>query len=161
MYILFITIGLGFIYRFLFYFFPLFFNQDVKNKKTDFLSSFLIIAALSLIIYFAASYLPNEWWGNRLLHFMGGGFLPFLVCFLAAKNSGQQITRFQFLVFSMLVVMALGIGNEIIEFFLQHYFHLTFARTVDDTWLDLASNLLGTISGAALFTPFFTGKPIK
>ncbi len=51
---------------------------------------------------------------NRVLHVFGGGFLAFLICFLAALDSRVRIRRFQFFLFSFLIVIALGVANEIL-----------------------------------------------
>lgn len=112
---------------------------------------FVSIAALLLSLA-----IPDIALSNRFLHAFGGGFVPFLICFLAARDSKVKINKFQFLVFSFLIVTAFGVANEILEFFLQHYTYLIFAYTIDDTWLDLISNTVGAGFGAICFTIFFT-----
>lgn len=74
------------------------------------------------------------------------------------KDSTLSISRFQFLTLSMLLVTAMGVGNEILEFFLQNYFYLISSQNPLDTWLDLISNTLGIITGALIFTPFLNLK---
>ena len=104
---------------------------------------------------FAISFsIADPEWSNRLLHALGGGFVAFFVCFLVARDSQIDITRFQFFVFSFLLVTAFGVGNEILEFAIQHYLDLTFARDVADTWLDLVSNTVGVLVAAAIMVPF-------
>jgi hypothetical protein len=105
-------------------------------------------------VYFV-SFRVTDWeLGNRLLHIFGGGFLSFLICFFAVKDSELSISSFQFFSFSFLLVITLGVGNEILEFFLQNYAHFSFAQNVNDTWLDLISNAFGAIIAMACLTPF-------
>ena len=96
--------------------------------------------------------------GNRILHAFGGGFLAYLVCFLIVRDSGLRISRFRFFIFTFLVVTALGVANEMLEFLLQSTTGLIFSPTPTDTWLDLASNLVGTLLAAAPLTYFVETK---
>lgn len=159
MYIFFITVGLNLIYALFLFLFPFFFYQAADKTSDKSLFSFIIITIFSFASYFAAISAPSDWFSNRLLHFLVGGFLSILICFLAVKDINLKIGKFQFFLFSFLLAVALGVGNEIIEFMLQNYFELTFARSVTDTWLDLISNVLGALLAAAVFTPFI--NPIK
>ena len=96
--------------------------------------------------------------GNRILHAFGGGFLAYLVCFLVVCDSGLRISRFRFFIFTFLVVTALGVANEMLEFLLQSTTGLIFSPTPTDTWLDLASNLVGTLLAAVPLTYFVKTK---
>ena len=78
--------------------------------------------------------------------------MSFFICFRVVRDSRLLISKFQFFVFSVLVVTAMGVGNEIVEFVLQNYMPLVFSVDINDTWLDLISNGLGMLLGAALFT---------
>ncbi len=153
MYQSFISIGLSFIYLLLFLLLPWFFYNTRAKPNAKSIASLIIIALVSLLSYFIALNIPNEWLGNRIQHIFGGGFLSFLICFFVVKDAGLRLTKFQFFIFSYLIVTILGVGNELIEFFLQSYFDFTFARTVDDTWLDLTSNAIGALIAAAIFIP--------
>lgn len=153
MYILLIAVSLYIVYLFLFFLFPFFFNGIIIKSKPKFFSSFIIIVVASLIAYLTAAIIPNEWISNRILHIFSGGFISFLVCFLVVKDTKLSINKFQFFFLGFLIVIALGAANEIVEFFLQNYFNLTFARTINDTWLDLISNIIGAILAAAIFVP--------
>ena len=138
--------------------YPLLFSQ--KRTALSFrsllsLGTIILISTLVLLVSFS---IQDVDLGNRVLHTFGGGFLGFLVCFLAAKDSRININRFQFLVFSALIVLALGIANELLEFMLQEYVGMIFAIHVNDTWLDLASNVTGIVLGALLITPFYRGN---
>ncbi len=123
--------------------------------------SLLIIIALSLIGYYVVLHTGDRELGNRILHAFGGGFMAFLVCFLVTKDSKLDITRFQFFVFSALVVTGLGVTNEILEYFLQNYGGMVFLRTTNDTWLDLMSNVVGILAAGIVFVPFVGGKKQK
>ncbi len=158
MYLIAITVGLCvayFILLFLFWFF--FENKKAEIPKNSFRSIILIIL-LSLAGYVVVLNIPDLELGNRFLHAFGGGFLAFMVCFLVVKDSTLPITKFQFFVFSALIVTALGVSNELLEFFLQHYFGLISSASTTDTWLDLLSNTVGSIIASTCFVPFISRK---
>ena len=50
--------------------------------------------------------------------------------------------------------MSLGVANEIMEFILQNYAGFTFSTSINDTWYDLTSNVVGSIISALCFLPF-------
>ena len=91
-------------------------------------------------------------------HGLGGGFLAFGVCFLAAKFSEVKLGRARFALFSFLLVTALGVLNEVIEFILQNYFDFFFTAKVNDTWLDLISNWVGILVAGLIFVPLWRGQ---
>jgi hypothetical protein len=138
------------------YLFSKFFaNDNEMNMRDGNTSRSLGIIVLFCVVAFAIVYLtPDREIANRIQHGFAGGFAAFLICFLAVKDSGAKVSRFQFLVFTALVVTALGVGNEIFEFFLQNYTNLVMATTINDTWLDLISNSLGILLAGVIFTPF-------
>ena len=140
----------------LLFFFPLFFQQSLPKLNVRSLYSVLGICAV-WIFFFAISEIVGvsfEEWGNRILHAMAGGFTALLMCYVALRDSKVVITRFQFTILSFLLVTALGVGNEIAEFFGQYYTDLVFAPTINDTWLDLISNTVGALLGIAVSMPF-------
>ena len=87
--------------------------------------------------------------------------MAIVVCFLAIKDSGVRVRKFQFLIISILVATALGVMNEILEFFLQNYFGFISSATVNDTWLDLISNTVGILIATTILTPFVDNKMRK
>lgn len=155
-YLLVVTIGMAVFYFLSYYFFYFFF----KNSKPPTLAiqtairSLFYIVAFSLAVYFISYNIPSLSWGNRIIHTFGGGFLAYLTCFLAVKDSRLKIGRIRFFIFSALLVVALGVFNEIAEFVLQNYFNFWAAPTINDTWLDLISNSVGILLSAICFTPF-------
>ena len=154
LYLLSITLGLCVTYFILYLLFPFFFKNSFipLTKKSVF--SITCIILFSFAVYFVSFQISSIDISNRFLHIFGGGFLSFFVCFSVVNDSGLRLNKFQFLVFSFLIVIALGVANEIVEFFLQNYFHFVFARTVNDTWLDLLSNLIGALIASVFFVPF-------
>ena len=100
--------------------------------------------------------MANQELANRLLHALGGGALGTLTCYLATKDSKVNITTFQFFIFSFLLVTALGVGNELLEFFLQETTGEIFSNSNIDAWLDLASNTVGALLASAVFVPIFS-----
>ncbi len=156
MYLFAVTFGLCFVYYFLEHVFNLFFERHLAHLSKRSVGSVVTIIFVSLLGYFLVTLIPDPDTGNRVLHMLGGGFLAIMVCFLVVKDSRIRMTKFQFFVFSFFVVTALGVGNEILEFFLQNYAGLEASATINDTWLDLISNTAGIIAGSICFTPFIT-----
>jgi hypothetical protein len=124
------------------------------------LISLLYIAAISVTVYIVSYQTPNQQLGNRLIHALGGGFLTYIVAFLAVKDSRLPVNKVRFFIFTFMLVTTLGVFNEIAEFFLQNYFNFQAAPNINDTWLDLISNTVGILLAAAIFTPFL-GKSRK
>ena len=156
MFILNFTIGYCLLYLGLAYLFPLFFTGRRPINVGEKISPrvILLIIIVTLAIFSFTTRIQDPMIENRLQHALGGGFLAFFICFLAARSSGVKITRFQFFFFSFLIATALGVANEILEYFLQTYTSLHFASSVADTWLDLVSNTVGILVATAIFLPF-------
>ena len=162
MYLLAITLGLCISYFILFFLFPFFFEHRIaKVTKKSFLFA-AVVTFLSFTGYLAGFHISDLEFANRLQHAFGGGFLAFLICFLATKDSGVKISKFQFFIFSALIVTALGVINESMEYVLQNYFGFTlmFADSINDTWLDLVSNTVGIAIAGVCFTPFVNTRPV-
>ncbi len=154
MYALFLIISFCVTYIILLFLFPAFFGHKREPMTKKSLLSLSCIILFSLISYKIAYSIENKEVGNRILHGLGGGVLALLVCFFVVKDSKIPITRFQFFFLGFLLVTALGVANEIMEFILQHYFNISFARTSTDTWLDLVSNTVGALVASSLVLPF-------
>lgn len=154
MYLLFITSALCLAYFLLYQLFSLFFKNTTASLNTKSVSSIVLIVILSFISYAVSLSIEDKQLSNRVLHAFGGGFLSFLICFRIVKDSKLKIGKFQFFVFSFMVVCAMGVGNEVLEFFLQKYTDFVFANSPTDTWLDLMSNTAGTLIGSVLLVPF-------
>ncbi len=134
--------------------FSIFFDGKTVRPGPKAIRSVAIIFVLALLGYAVALYIPDLEWGNRVLHGFVGGFLTFLICFLAATDGAFRISRFQFFIFSALLVTSLGVLNEHIELFLQTYIRLLFYSNPNDTWLDLISNTVGILLAGACLVPF-------
>lgn len=157
MYLLALTIGLCFSYFILFFLFPYFFKGELPKITHHSLRSVAIIAGASVASFIISELIPDPELKNRVLHGLGGGFVAFMICFLAVKDSKVTITKFQFFILSVLIVTAMGVGNEILEFFVQQYvpsLHFVFSAGPLDTWLDLMSNTAGILVASACFVPF-------
>ena len=153
LYLIFITLALCAAYFILLKFLPRFFAQEITRSRRNFLFPLLFILIFSAVAYAVSYALPDPEIGNRVLH-ISGGFAGFLTCFFATRDSGVRINKFQFFVCSALIVLALGVANELLEFFLQEYVGIISAATVTDTWLDLASNTIGIILASMCSVPF-------
>ncbi len=162
MYLLAITFGLCVAYFVLLFLFPYFFENRIAKVTKKSFSFVALIAFLSLTGYLAGFRIPDLEFANRLQHAFGGGFLAFLICFLAIKDAGVKISKFKFFIFSALIVTALGVVNESMEYVLQNYFGFTlmFADSINDTWLDLVSNTVGIAIAGVCFTPFVNTRPV-
>ncbi len=153
-YLALLIIGMCIAYGVLYVLFPFFFKNTLIPFHPKSFLSLLTIICLSILLFAISFLLLDGEWGNRFLHAFGGGFLSMFICFRVVKDTALALPRFQFFIFSALVVTAMGVGNEIIEYFLQDVTLLEFLPNPNDTWLDLMSNLIGTLIGSALFVPF-------
>lgn len=154
MYLLFITFGMSCAYFILFFIFSLFFKNAFTPLPRRSIFSIACIVLFSLLTYMVTFSVPDLELSNRILHTFGGGFLAFMVCFLVAKDGKLPIGKFQFFLFSFMMVITLGVVNETMELFLQYNFGLPFARNVSDTWFDLLSNTVGALLASVCFVPF-------
>lgn len=153
-YLLLLTFLFAIIYLVLFFGLPKFFGRPGAKLDKRSLFSIALIALLSLGFYFISYTIPDLQLANRFLHAFGGGFLAGLTCFLAVRDSRLQLTKFQCFIITFLIVTALGVGNELLEFFFQTTTGEIFSDTTIDTWLDLTSNTVGALLSLACFTPF-------
>jgi len=160
MYFVLVIVALISLYFVLPLFYALFFNQQLPSFSQLTLRSISIIVVASLLIIAVIVNIPEPF-SNRIQHAVLGGFMAFLVCFLAVKDSALSINKFQFFTLSAFVVTTLGVGNEIMEFIVQEYLpiiHFVFAATITDTWLDLVSNTVGILIAALCFVPLYKSK---
>jgi len=148
------VLGFCFVYGFLYLLFPLFFNNSLASLTKRSLLSITSIILIWIAVWHISGQIPDLDWSNRFLHVFGGGFLSSLICFLAILDSRLSITKFRFFVFSFLIVLSLGVANEILEYFLQEFTSLSFANTANDTWMDLISNTVGALIALVCLTPF-------
>lgn len=154
MYLFLVLLGWIVTYFSLYFLFPAFFKSPRPVLGWRSARSLGLVIAFSLLIFAISFSIKDLELSNRVLHIFGGGFLSFLVCFLVAKDTKINIGRFQFFTFSFLVVLSLGAANEMLEYVLQNYFNFSFAKTANDTWLDLISNFLGALIAGVFLTPF-------
>lgn len=154
MYLILISVSLCISYFVLFFIFPELFNQERRKIESSIFVSILLILLLSFLGYFITFNISDVELSNRFLHGFGGGFMAFLVCFFVVRDAKLKINKFQFFVLSILIVTSLGVANEILEFLLQNFAGFTIAVTINDTWLDLVSNTVGSLLAAVCFVPF-------
>lgn len=159
MYVFFVAFGLSVMYFVLSYCLARFFEWERPTfPRGRTARSLLFIFLGASLVFIVMNIVEDRQIANRIEHAFGGGFLAFLVCYLVARDMGRPITRFQFFVLSFLVVTALGVANEILEFIAQEYFGVYFAKNLNDTWLDLISNTIGAGIGATVFVPMLNAK---
>jgi hypothetical protein len=145
-------------YFVLLFLFPYFFENRLLGTVSLVAAarSLFIMFALVLVGYIVVFSISDPVLANRFQHGFCGGFLTFLLCFVAARDSSVNINRFQFFIFSVLVVTTLGVGNEILEYFLHNYTSLVMTTYINDTWLDLISNTVGVLLAGTILTPFLS-----
>lgn len=102
-----------------------------------------ILAALIVLVFVVAVSVPDTELGNRFQHAVGGGVLGVVLCYLVFRDHRIKATRFQFFIWTSLIVTALGVANELLEYFMQANTTMIFAANTFDTWRDLASNTVG------------------
>lgn len=139
------------VYAVLLNIYSLFFRNAFSGIRNISGKSILAIFTTSILVGIAVMMIPDYEWGNRIQHAIGGGFIAYLVCFLVARDLKLKLGWLQFVSFSFLVVCALGVANEILEFYLQNFAGMLMARSINDTWLDLISNTIGALAGALIF----------
>ena len=141
-------------YRVFFWAFPKFFRVPTAHFGGASVRSILYLVIFSVLAYVISYAIPGYDLGNRFLHAFGGGFLAMLMCFFVVRDTKLPLTKFQFFVFSLLVVTALGVGNELLEFLCQSITGVIFSPTATDTWLDLTSNTVGALIACACLLPW-------
>jgi hypothetical protein len=154
-YLVFVTVGLVGVYGFLLVFVPYFFTQTYGSLRHASWRSVALIVGLSCVGYAITFSLPGLELGNRFLHAYGGGCMGMLTCFLAWRDAKVTSTLFQFVILSSFFVVALGVASEIAEFLLQTMTGVELARKVNDTWLDLVSNVVGILVALVCLIPFY------
>lgn len=162
MYLLILPIGFCVSYFILLFLFSFFFeNKTARVTKKSF-SSVALVVFLIFSTYIVTFQIPDTELANRVLHGFGGGFLAFLLCFLVTKDGNLQIGKFRFFIFSALIVTAMGVVNEIMEYIIQNYgsLGLIFTDSINDTWLDLVSNAIGMAIASICFVPFVNRKKL-
>ncbi len=158
MFLFLMTFGLVLLYVLLYFGLSIFFSQRVPSHKNLSSVSMLTVGVLSLAVVVITFLIPNEWWGNRFEHSVGGGVVASLAFFLAVRDSRLVIHWLQYVVLSVLIVTFMGVVNELAELAGQTLYPstLVFSKTIDDTWLDLLSNAVGSMS--AFVFVVFTAK---
>lgn len=146
------------LYIILNYTFQYFFKNKKINKKSLKKKSFLIILLSSILIFSIMLFIKDIELANRFQHAIGGGFLAMLISYLAFKDSNANLNKLEIFILSVLLVTFLGVLNEIAEFFVQANTNLIFSHSIEDTWLDLTSNMFGIILGSL---PILLAKNIK
>lgn len=136
-------------------FYPYFFSQPRASVSARRVWTVFAIILCAETVFFTIGFLLGSevGFGNRFQHAIAGGFVAFSVCYLGARDSGVRLTRFQFFIISGLIVTALGVGNELAEFFFQETLGTISAHTTIDTWQDLLSNTIGILLAACVFIP--------
>lgn len=140
-----ITLGMCVVYVALPYFAaPLIGRKLPRGFKLE-AESIVIIAAISFAAYVISYHVSDPELSNRFLHALGGGAVAMIAVALSLHDAKLPLTRYQFLVISILVVTFLGVCNEYAEFFLQTHTPYIYSANPLDTWRDLTSNLIGML----------------
>lgn len=121
----------------------MFFAGALPRFNLASLRSIAILAISIIAVFVVVLFIPDTEFGNRFQHAVGGGVLGVVLCYLVFRDQRIKATRFQFFAWSVLVVLALGVANELFEYVVQANTNMTFANSIYDTWRDLASNSVG------------------
>ena len=159
-YLLVIALGLCVLYTSLLWFFPYFFGKPSAVKQAFSLRSIAYLLALYTFVIWIVFSMEDIELGNRILHSVAGGFAAFMTCFLAVRDTRLPLSRLRFFIFSALLVTSLGVVNELAELILSFFVEFDFPRHIDDTWFDLASNTVGLLVAALVFTPFIKSDAV-
>lgn len=161
MYFLLLSIGFCVAYIALYYLFGQLFKNKTIALTRDSARSIAFILLFHSVAQIGVWSIPDFEWSNRFQHAIGGGFLAFFICFRVANDTNIPIRKLQFFVWGFLVVSTLGVANELVEFFLQTTTSLVFTTRLEDTWLDLLSNGVGSLVAAAVLVPMLKRPPLK
>jgi len=85
--------------------------------------------------------------------------LAFLTCVLATRDARVNVDRGRFILLALLIVTALGVGNELAELALQSLTKFPFTDSLIDTWLDLLSNTTGALIAIPLIPLLYKNRP--
>jgi len=145
-----ITLGLCAGYGVLLFVVPVLLGNPIPPVRSVRTNSLWIIPASAIVVGVLVALIPDPFWQNRALHTLGGGVLASIACFAAFKDSAVRASSFQFFVLTVLIVTALGVANELLEFVVQNYAGFVMADSINDTWLDLLSNTVGTVGASSV-----------
>jgi hypothetical protein len=140
------------VYFVLFYSLPVFWNQPRHALPKRWWHTVLFFVGAILAILLITELIIRGEIGNRLQHTIGGGILAFYLYYCAMRDTHIKVTPLQFFVFGFLIVIALGVANELMEFFMQSFHIHISAITITDTWIDLTSNTIGAALAGAWLT---------
>ncbi len=160
LYLVFITIALCFGYFLLPLVFSLFAGRGKRVSFKRRLCSLVTLVVASAIGYTLAFQIADEELSNRVTHALGG-FFSVTLGYLVVRDFGFVFSKIAFLVLVGLIATALGVGNEILEYFLQNHLAYISADNINDTWLDLISNTVGIAVAALILTPFVSGGKVS
>ncbi len=157
-YLLILTISLWLAYIVLSWLFLFFFSSNKNQRPNWRWLSVLMITTFIAVVYSLSLAIDDLELANRFLHVFGGGVMGILLCYLAVRDNRIKVNYWQFVIFSFLVVLSLGVANEILEFILQFTVYFTFSANSYDTWWDLSSNVAGALLALLIFTPLINNQ---
>ena len=140
-----VILAYTFLYISLRLFLPWFFEVKRQKFGVETLVSLAVILSFVFFTLVVANIVIGGELGNRIQHAFAGGFAAYMTYFFALKDSKIKLPFLKIAVFGFFLVTTLGVLNELAEFSAQHFLGLTFATTIEDTWLDLASNTFGIL----------------
>ena len=157
---------------------PYIYYYNMEGKVPSF---FTLLISMSLFFYllgaatnfYAHFYLPYFWW-NRLIHFIGGVVLSFLIyIYLYYKNQAMEELYIPVWIIPMIIVtflMTITVLFELFEFIIDILFRVGLQDNLSDTIYDMISNMMGAMFSIVLthgyyrsylFGESFDGKSLK
>jgi len=158
-YLVAMTLMFGAAYLGLYFLMPFLLGQRPASLTRRSLYSIFLIIGLSVLVSCMARSIADPVIANRILHALGGGFLAFLTCVLATRDARVNVDRGRFILLALLIVTALGVGNELAELALQSLTKFPFTDSLIDTWLDLLSNTTGALIAIPLIPLLYKNRP--
>src|SRR4051812_34545339 len=81
------------------YLFAYFFNHSKPTFNRRAWRSIADAAMLYAVVALIVWLIPSIWWGNRIQHGFGGGFLAFFVCYRVSRDLNLSIEPLRFFIF--------------------------------------------------------------
>lgn len=152
---------------------PYIYSYNMNDKVPSF---FTLLISISLFFYllgavtdfYAHFYLPYFWW-NRLIHFIGGTVLSFLIyVYLYYKNQTMNELYIPLWMIPLIVLtflITISVTFELFEFIIDILFRVGLQASLTDTIYDLIANVMGSFLSILIthvyYRSYFLGDSLE
>jgi len=152
---------------------PYVYSYNMDDKVPSF---FTLLISISLFFYLLGAvtdfythfYLPYFWW-NRLIHFIGGTVLSFLIyVYLYYKNQTMNELYIPLWMIPLIVLtflITISVAFELFEFIIDILFRVGLQASLTDTIYDLIANIMGSFLSILIthvyYRSYFLGDSIE